>query len=283
MVKGACTRIRTYVDSITSITSGVIAQLEERKRKLDDYWSEYNNFQTQLEILDENECNDRINFEDAFYALSAKIRELLTPPSASRQLTAASLAPSTWNLLKNKYDDQRFIVHSHLKAIVDLPVMNKKNASELRQIADGAVRHIQFLKALKRPTDSWDDLLIYLLISKLDTNTTREWQRSLVGDELLTFKAFLDFLVRQYKLLESTEGAKHVTTRHQSNKQKASCHTAIKVKCDYCQGDHLTYQCKQFLVLLIPQRIDKARSKKMCLNCLCVATHTSSKCPSGRC
>jgi len=33
----------------------------------------YNKVQSQLELLDENENNDRINFEEAFYSLSAKI------------------------------------------------------------------------------------------------------------------------------------------------------------------------------------------------------------------
>jgi len=39
--------------------------------------------------------------------------------------------------------------------------MNKENAFDLRQIADGAARHIQALKALKQLTDNWDDLLMY--------------------------------------------------------------------------------------------------------------------------
>jgi len=82
--------------------------------------------------------------------------------------------------------------------------MNKENAfDDLRQIADGAARHIQALKALKRPTDSWDDLLVYLLSSKLDAHTTRDWQRSLVGDALPTFKQFLDFVSQQCHVLES--------------------------------------------------------------------------------
>ncbi|XP_018407559.1 PREDICTED: uncharacterized protein LOC108783486 [Cyphomyrmex costatus] len=46
-----------------------------------------------------------------------------------------------------------------IQAILDLPTMAKENVAELRQITDGATRHIHALQALKRPTAQWDDLL----------------------------------------------------------------------------------------------------------------------------
>ena len=51
-----------------------MAQLEEQKAKLEHYWAEYNEVQLRLESLDESESCDR----DGFYALSAKIRELIS-------------------------------------------------------------------------------------------------------------------------------------------------------------------------------------------------------------
>ncbi|XP_024886131.1 uncharacterized protein LOC112463789, partial [Temnothorax curvispinosus] len=194
-----------------------------------------------------------------------------------------------WDLLIERYDNKRVIVQNHLKAIVKLPVMNKENISELRQITDGASRHIQALKALKRPTHNWDDLLIYLLSSKLDAVTSREWRRSLVGDELPTFKQFLDFLSHQCHIIESTQkpssaSAKNVNSRSQVNgKQKTSCNTAVKAKCVFCNGEHLVYQCKTFLDLTVAQRIENIRSRKLCLNCLRSTAHIANKCPSGGC
>ncbi|EZA59724.1 hypothetical protein X777_16372, partial [Ooceraea biroi] len=79
-----------------------------------------------------------------------------------------------WNLLKQRYDNKRVIVNTHIKAIMDLPSMSKENPDELRQIADGAARHIHALEALKRPTSHWDDLLVYILSSKLDSVTLRK-------------------------------------------------------------------------------------------------------------
>ena len=90
IIKGSCTRIKTYAESLVSVTPTAIAQLEERRLKLNDYWSEYNAVQSKLEMLDEGEENDRAIFEEAFYSLSSRIREILNPATNLRPQTSAS-------------------------------------------------------------------------------------------------------------------------------------------------------------------------------------------------
>jgi len=69
-----------------------VAHLEERKAKLEHYWAEYNDVQSRLESLDESEGCDRDGFEEAFYALPAKIRELI---SSSPTLRTSIFSPSS--------------------------------------------------------------------------------------------------------------------------------------------------------------------------------------------
>lgn len=109
-----------------------------------------------------------------------------------------------WTLLKERYDNKRVIVHTYVKTIMELPSMNKENVSELRQIADGASKHIHALRALNRPTAHWDDLLVYVLSAKLDALTLREWQTSLTGSEISTFKQLADFIAHRCQVLEAT-------------------------------------------------------------------------------
>jgi len=116
IIKASCTRTNTFVSSINSVTPSVAAQLEERKLKLDQYWLDYNAIQSQLEVLDENETNDRVAFEEAYYTLSAKIRELLASPLA-RTVIAAS--PS------NVFDTRDSVVHVRLPKL-NLPTFNGK-------------------------------------------------------------------------------------------------------------------------------------------------------------
>lgn len=207
VVKSSCTRINTYVDAIRAVTPSIIAQLEERKLKLDDCWVEYREIQSQLEQHDENETSDRTGFEDAFYVLSARIREIIRPVSLPR---SASSTPASqisnqsdsqtnirlpklnlptfsgkydewfpffdsfnsiihlntsisnvqklqylkssltgdasnvisaleiselnyevaWGLLKERYDNKRLIVHTHLKSIMDLPPLTKEDSTK---------------------------------------------------------------------------------------------------------------------------------------------------------
>lgn len=94
-IKASCTRINTYVDSIVTTTPAIIAQLEERKDKLNEYWSDYNSIQTQIELLDDKEANDRANFEETFYSLSGKIRERINVVPALVPSTSAASSRSS--------------------------------------------------------------------------------------------------------------------------------------------------------------------------------------------
>jgi len=65
--------------------------------------------------------------------------------------------------------NKRLIVQTHIKAIMDLPAIAKENSIDLWRH-----RKIYAFQALKHPTTHWDDLLILILTSKLDSLTLRE-------------------------------------------------------------------------------------------------------------
>lgn len=368
IIQGSCTRIKTFVESVppAAITPSITAQLQERLSKLDRYWSDYESVQTNIELLDENESNNRAGFEDAFYSLAGRIRELLTPNSSRQAInpsptsSRASNAPDpyadvklpkllplefsgkydewfpfldtflttihaneslheiqklrylrsylkgeakniissletsahnyevAWDLLRKRYDNKRAIAEKHISAIMELPSMKQENAGELRQIADGATRHIHALQALKRPTSHWDDLLIHILSNKLDPATNREWKNSLKTTELPTFKQFMDFITHHSEMLESTEQASVSASKDKSRasssaKRQAACVASVKLKCSHCGEEHSIYHCPKFLEFTIPQRIAEIKRAKICVNCLRSTDHAANKCTSGSC
>ncbi|XP_039304376.1 uncharacterized protein LOC105201305 [Solenopsis invicta] len=158
-------------------------------------------------------------------------------------------------------------------------------------LKDGAAKHLHALEALKRLTDKWDDILIYVLSSKFDNLTLREWQASLTGSELPTLKQFFTFITHHCQTLEATSkssahAAKSNSRPNQSgsqSKRRLSCAATVKLKCNYCQGEHLIYNCKDFLARSVAQRVSEVRGRKMCTNCLRPATHASGKCTAGCC
>ncbi|XP_029055099.2 uncharacterized protein LOC114882378 [Osmia bicornis bicornis] len=367
-IKGACTRIKGYVDSNLQITPAVVLKCEERFKKLEKYWSDYSTTQSEIEEMDESECADRVHFENTFYALSADLRRIIDSMSANNRLiVSGSISPATdylhadhassvrlpklnlpsfsgkyedWfsfhdifnkiidgnpslsnserfqylktsltgeaadiidsleitdenyavarELLRERYDNVRHIVNAHITAIFELPSMTRENARELRHIADGAAKHVRALRALKRPTDSWDDLLIYILTNKLDSVTRREWQASLTVPELPTLSQFLKFLNHTCGALESagknSSTSSQPAPRNQPNIKKHAAHVAtIRNKCTFCAGEFFIYFCKEFTKLSVEQRILEMRKRKLCTNCLKSKGHSSEKCTSGAC
>lgn len=61
---------------VLTITAPIVTLLEVRKSKLEEYSSQYNDVQIQIKSLDEIKGSDCAGYEEAFYLLSAKIREL---------------------------------------------------------------------------------------------------------------------------------------------------------------------------------------------------------------
>ncbi|XP_036150809.1 uncharacterized protein LOC118648578 [Monomorium pharaonis] len=163
--------------------------------------------------------------------------------------------------------------------------MVKENANDLRQIADGTARHIRALKALKRPADTWDDLIIYILSSKLNSGTARQWRTSLKEREIPTLKQFMAFLHHRCEVLEApVKPVGGTSTQGRINIKRQGTHAAtVKSQCNYCKEDHLIYYCADFLKLTIPERISKARKLKLCLNCLRSTNHSAPTCKSGHC
>lgn len=146
---------------------------------------------------------------------------------------------------------------------------------------------IHALRVLNRPTAQWDDLLIYVLSSKLDAFTLREWQTSLSGSDIPTFKQLADFIAHRCQVLEATGKASVVPARNinprANGKRQTACAATLKFKCSYCKGDHSIYQCKDFLDLIVARRNAEFRKLKICLNCLPSTLHTATKCTSGAC
>jgi len=105
---------------------------------------------------------------------------------------------------------------------MDLPAMAKENLIDLKRISDGTAKHLDALQALKRPMMHWDDLLVLILTSNLDSLTLREWETSLMENELPSLKQLLDFIAHQCQMLEaitrvSITSAKKVEAKSQPN------------------------------------------------------------------
>lgn len=97
-------------------------------------------------------------------------------------------------MLKERYDDKRLIVQRHVKALFELQPVSKENYTGLHYLVDGVLKHMKALKAIGRPTESWDDLIIYLVAGKLDYTTNKEWENTITDAEIPNVQRLIKFL-----------------------------------------------------------------------------------------
>ena len=233
--------------------------------------------------------NSNVPDIEKFIHLKSALKDQAAEIIESLEVTAEKYVEA-WEMLKNRYDNKRWIIQGHIKAIFELEPMQKECYKSLRTLLDGVQKHLRALKALKRNTDKWDDLLIHIVVSKIDKVTGKEWETSLSGTDMPTLQNLIDFLSKRCQALESISSKIHASScvkegQSTSTKSKrSSLHVATtNISCPKCKGEHFLYHCKEFLKLNVNERFKAVKAWQYCINCLKTPDHKAEKCESGTC
>jgi hypothetical protein len=193
-----------------------------------------------------------------------------------------------WSLLEKRYGNERLIVQAHIRKILNSPTINKCTAASLRQLSDDVRSNLAALKALNRPVQHWDDILVTIIPDKLDFHSNREWQGKL-GNEMPDSKTLLDFLESRYQHVASiTASSANQTSQEKSGQNKSSKHQSSsnsviinKQSCAFCKKtNHSLHQCTSFLRLSPDEKLKQVISLKLCENCL-RGNHSTANCKSN--
>lgn len=109
-----------------------------------------------------------------------------------------------WKLLNDRYDNKRYIILAHMKAIFDLPRVHR-GQSELQQFVDAIQMRLGSLEALGEKVSEWNTPLIQLAISRIDTYTHSEWEKTLTNTEMPTWESMLSFLHRRCQIYQAQD------------------------------------------------------------------------------
>lgn len=177
----------------------------------------------------------------------------------SFDITADNYAEAL-KLLVERFDNKRRIIQVHVKAM--FAPIQKESSTALRNLLDNILKHFRALKPLQRPVDSWDDMMIHLLLTKLDSSTTKEWETSRAdATTVSTFAQITDFLSKWCQALEavtskpSTSQPNPNTSNHTNKAKNASSHVATANQvCVHCKGNHFIFQCDSFHKLPVEKR-----------------------------
>ncbi|XP_046613760.1 uncharacterized protein LOC124302046 [Neodiprion virginianus] len=186
--------------------------------------------------------------------------------------TSAENYVNAWELLKNNYENTKLLVNTHLNKLLDFPAVAKDKPATMRQLIVHIRTHLKALRTLRLPVEHWDDLLIHMVKPKLDYNAQRDWE-----EEANRKSRTIEMIDRGKNKTETT---KPPAPRKPAN--SVSVATATQQSCPVCSNAHGVFECSDFLQMSISDRIQGAKKKKICLNCLDEG-HFSANCRSSGC
>lgn len=182
---------------------------------------------------------------------------------------------AAWELLKRRFDNPQAIVNAYLQEFMDIPGVGSQSVSEIKNLRDKTSDIYTALLNLKRPVDQWEDLLVFVTVSKLDKVTRRDWELSLGDDiEIPNFAKLDMFLTSRIRALDVIQDNSRPSNKSDSKKStkignvKTHQISSNNAKCTACEGNHPLNHCKLFLNQSISQCVELLKRHKCCFNCL---------------
>ncbi|KAJ0177755.1 hypothetical protein K1T71_006628 [Dendrolimus kikuchii] len=189
----------------------------------------------------------------------------------------------SWQLLSERYDNQKLLVNNHLQALFNLQNIQRENGSLLRNMVDTINKNLRALATLGEPTDHWDTIIIFIMSKKLDNASSRQWEEyrnTLAGNNSPSLQQFLKFLNNRADLLDTVQ--EQNVQASQSNNTKGFIVTSNNITstyknkpnytknpmCPMCSDSHFLFACPTFKTLSVDLRIKKVTEARVCKNCL---------------
>lgn len=237
----------------------------------------------------------------------------------TRDVTEAGYEEA-WKRLCEVYNDSYLIIHAHLSTLFELPKMERASYDGLRKIIDTTHEAIRQLKTLTVPVEHWDQILVFMLVERLDEVTFDAWMNRESANEardvLPTLSALFEFLEKRSRSVihihpeQSRGNAKRNrdTVRPSNSRDNARPSNSREVTpnrsggamgnaglasaasmpaknfppCRVCRGAHPLYKCGDFLALSLNGRKENVFKWKVCANCLREG-HDAANCGFGPC
>ncbi|XP_057656751.1 uncharacterized protein LOC130894154 [Diorhabda carinulata] len=313
-IKGSLTRFKNFYDKLDTDNPDIL-QLEIRLNKLEINWEQFCDIQSQIEVLEDNfetENLERQNFEDEYYncislakgLIDSNRQEIHTFKSIihnnsdiseiqkfhylrlslkgeaadiihSLEISAANY-DIAWKLLTERFENKVLLVNNHVKAIFNLPAVNKESYFALRQLFDGFIKHTRALEVLEQPVKHWDTLLIYIISNKLDSITRRDWEKKQRAETLPSLTELTTFLREKCAFLERISPS----TSYDKNIKSKAFISNENLTCSLCKMNHQLQICPEFIKLTPNKRFNVVKEHRLCTNCL-KSNHKNADCRSN--
>ncbi|XP_028157810.1 uncharacterized protein LOC114350993 isoform X2 [Ostrinia furnacalis] len=202
-----------------------------------------------------------------------------------------------YQALCGRYKNKRDLAFTCWREILNIE-FKSKDAREFRKSLDIMDENLSILKTINLPVQNWNFVLVYHLLSKLDTTMRRSFEEKYCDIEFPTYdqlKLFLqskcEALIRDTHFLEPSKSkpiqnsikrpsVSHTLVAANDNRPATSSDNVKPIqKCSYCNDTHSISSCSEFRKKSIDERMKIAEEKKWCYNCL-KSSHQIKNCNS---
>ena len=209
---------------------------------------------------------------------------------AGFSLTSANYSHSVV-LLKDHYGQPQKLITAHMQALLDLPHPSN-TLSSLQSFHDAIERHMRSLSTLGKSVDSYGDLLVPIILSKLPQKTRKNMVRDHDRNEW-NLRDLQEAIRKEVRVFESELVTSHppqnlhpTATFHTgatNNPSQPNAASQRSCTCAFCKGSHSPTKCE--VITNRQARKEFVVQKNLCFNCLgrhkvniCKLKHRCCKC-----
>lgn len=206
--------------------------------KFDGAYFRWLEFRDTFESLIHN--NTRITSIQKFHYLISYLEGDAARIISNLEVSSANYCEA-WNLLYSRYNNKRVLINHHLSSLFNIKPLPRESERSLRFLVDQVTKNLRALASLGQPTDKWDVLIIFMLSSKLDSNTLMKWEeyRNNLEGDVPTLDQFFKFLIDRADVLEAMSRNKNESS---SPKPSLGFSTQCHLSCYWQQSEK---QCGQ--------------------------------------
>jgi hypothetical protein len=195
-----------------------------------------------------------------------------------------------WEQLVRWYDNKRYTSNAVLTKLFSLKKLHIESGEGIKQLLDTTSTCLKSLENIGINTSTWDIIIVFLVVSKLDPESIDQWEQRLntmSSSELPTWKQLNDYLDSRLRFLEMIEPIemylksdvkhmpKHIMFHENNLIEKKPRNNSVT--CAMCNENHFLYQCNQYGLLTLNKRQEFVQNNNLCFNCLS-STHAALRC-----
>lgn len=181
-----------------------------------------------------------------------------------------------WTALQTRYANKKILVETQLRLLFNQPSFQKDSAASIRHMIDTTKESIAALRVLEINVDTWDPILIYVLVQKLSKDSHTAWEQNQEGAaNLASYDNFITFLENRFRVLESLADRSPITSNSNYQSRNIRSHAGTSSSnsssinaCPICANHHYVRDCPTFLQINVVDRPNLLKQHRICFNCL---------------